>query len=148
MFKKGLALALALIILTSMISCGNDAESVDGALTKKQLAFIDSLGKTEDAKRIVACGWDSQNKITYIVVEKSNPEESGSTEFTNDDITQYYICKTDAYYNANRANAKEGSYSDAQRWFITNILDCPLRGGGEYDSLIQKLEEEGFTIIR
>lgn len=85
MFKKGLALALALIILTSMISCGNDAESVDGALTKKQLAFIDSLGKTEDAKRIVACGWDSQNKITYIVVEKSNPEESGSTEFTNDD---------------------------------------------------------------
>lgn len=45
MFKKGLALALALIILTSMISCGNDAESVDGALTKKQLAFIDSLGK-------------------------------------------------------------------------------------------------------
>ena len=146
MIKRGLALALALIMLMTITSC--DSGTVDGALTKKQLAFIDSLGKTEDNKRIVASGWDSQNKITYIVVEKSNPEESGQAEFTNDDITQYYICKTDAYYNANRANAKEGSYSDAQRWFITNILDCPLKGGGEYNSLIEKLEEEGFTIIR
>lgn len=132
-------------MLMLITSCGE--ETVDGVLTKKQLAFIDSLGKTEDGKRIAAYGWDSKNKITYIVVEKSNPEE-GTPEFTNDDITQYYICKTDAYYNANRANAKEGSYSDAQRWFITSILDCPLRGGGEYNSLIEKLEEEGFTIIR
>ncbi len=145
MFKRIFTLALALIMLMSITSCGT--ETVDGVLTKKQLAFIDALGKTEDGKRIVAYGWDSQNKITYIVVEKSNPEED-APEFTNDDITQYYICKTDAYYNANRANAKEGSYSDAERWFITNVLDCPLRGGGEYNSLIEKLEEEGFTIIR